>query len=135
MSFENKTTAELIHLSLKNDMSCCHETQIAFIVGSMCNKMRYKRGTGWCKLVDEEYKADATAGNYMWLLPCQLVHQMMLKHVDKLYAEEKEATCEVVGIEKLQRRIKQMDRLMATHFCNKVRTIVKRVLPLTTSTS
>ena len=94
--------------------------------------MRYKRGTGWHKLVDGDYKADANAGNYMWLLPCQLIHQMMLKHVDKLYAEEKETTCEVVAIEKVHRRIKRMDRLMATHFCNKVHTIVKRILPLTT---
>ena len=86
MSFKNKTTAELIHLSLENDTSCCHETQLAFIVASMCNEMRYKRGTGWCKLVDGQYKADATSDNYMWLLPCQLIHQMMLKHVDKLCA-------------------------------------------------
>ena len=135
MTFENKTTAELIHLNLKNDMSCCHETQVAFIVASMCKKMRYKRGTGWCKLLDGQYKADATAGNYMWLLSCQLIHQMMRKHVDELYAEEKEATCEVVAIEKLPRRIKRRDRLMATHFCNKVHTIVKCILPLTTSTS
>ena len=97
--------------------------------------MRYKRGTGWHKLVDGDYKADPNAGNYMLLLPCQLIHQMMLKHVDKLYAEEQGTTCEVVAIEKLRRRIKRMDRLMATHFCNKVHTIVKRILPLTTSTS
>ena len=132
MSFANKSTSELIHLSLKNDMSCCHETQIAFIVASMCNKMRYKRGTGWHKLVDGTYTVDANAGNYMWLLPCQLIHQMMLKHVNKLYEEDKETTCEVVAIEKVHRRIKRMDRLMATHFCNKVHTIVKRILPLTT---
>ena len=135
MSFENKTTAELINLSLKNDTSCCHETQVAFIVASMCNKMRYKRGTGWHKLVDGTYTVDANAGNYMWLLPCQLIHQMMLKHVDKLYAEEQGTTCEVVAIEKLRRRIKRMDRLMSTHFSNKVHTIVKRILPLTMSTS
>jgi hypothetical protein len=97
--------------------------------------MRYKRGTGWHKLVDGTYKADATADNYMWLLPCQLIHQMMLKHVDELYEEEKKTTCKVVAIEKVCCRIKRMERLMATHFCNKVHIIVTRTLPLTTSTS